>query len=437
MKINRSKYMIAVILTAIFAIMLAFNFMTPYIADDYGYRYSFADARLIESVMQIPKSMYMHSTYMNGRVISHGFEQFFLIFPKWVFNITNAAMFTLMCYVMYIICRKTRAHNALLLLAVFAAVWCFVPAFGQVFLWQVGSVNYLWAIVFSLLFALPYVKSCKNEDEFIKNNVLFGLFCVFAFIMGMYSEIASFVGIMCGAILVVLRKAFGKGRVSIKEILPIVFAAMGFLLLLMMPVEITAKVSGNLSVRVLVDNFVACTKLLDEHLRYVIIAWVCLTVLGVCKKAWRAVSLSASFVLLGLGANYMMIIGTYFAERTMFMTAIFLIMACAVLLGELLRGRSAPFAACVALALLVVFTFSFVYGGYDIMNCYGAFCEREEEIEHLKGKGESNLKLHIVHPKTKHSPFYGVVDINCLGTDTWPNVTMAWYYGVDSIIGIE
>ncbi len=435
---NKSKYAVLVFLILVFAVMLAFNCMTPYLADDYGYRYSFADATPIVSIKQIPLSMYHHSTYMNGRVISHGFEQLFMLMPKIVFNVVNSLVFVLCAYIVYRMIMPKGGHNLCLQVALVIALWLFTPAFGQVYLWQVGAVNYLWAMFFAMVFLYPYVTSYRNDAPFLKNNVLFYLFCPFAVVLGMYSEIASFIAIMIAIGLVFIGRVIYKQKAGFKSIVPIICAMAGFVMLLMMPVELSAKVSGELGIGVLIVNFVKCTMALGKFFALPIGVWVCLFVIRLyMKNGYKTLFLSLLLTIGALCATYVMIIGSYIPERSLFMTAILIIMASMVLLPDILKaGYSAAVSALGAL-MCVVFMFSFVNGAVDIYNCYNAFKEREEIITAEKAVGNVDLVVPLVHPKTVHSPFWGVVDLNCTDTQGWPNVAMSWYYGINSILGYE
>lgn len=435
--INKSKYALWGFLAAVFIVMFAFNCMTPYLADDYVYRYSFADASLIESVTQIPKSMYYHSTYMNGRVISHGFEQLFMIPPKIVFNAVNSLVFVFSMYILYAMCIKKGKHNLLLQAAIVMAIWLFTPAFGQVYLWQVGAVNYLWAMFFALAFLYPYVKSYRDDTPLIKNNVAFVLFCLFSVIMGMYSEISSFIAILIAVGMLLAGRLYGQ-KIKVKSIVPVVCAIIGFVLLLAMPVELEAKVSGELGIRVLIDNFGKCTEAFKEFFLIPLCVWACLFVLRLyAKKGYKTLFLSLIMAVGGICATYVMMIGSYIPERTLFMSAVLIVMASMVLVPELLKMGYNEAVLALGAVMCVVFVFSFVHGFYDIFTCHEAFCEREEQILEGKEAGEVDFVLPIVHPKTMHSPFWGVVDLNCQDTQGWPNLTMAWYYEVNSILGYE
>lgn len=435
--LNSSKYTVVGILVAIFIVMFVFNCMTPYLADDYVYIFSFVDAKPIEKVGQIVPSMIAHSHVMNGRVISHGFEQLFMITPKVVFNAVNAFVFAMCGYLVYRICMEKKKHNAAVCALIFAAMWYFVPSFGQVFLWQVGSVNYAWALLTALLFIYPYIDSYKNKTPFMKNTALFVLFNAFAFVVGMYSEVSSFVAIASAVCVTAISCIEERKMPQIKKVLPIVFAIAGFIVLLKMPVELTAKLSGNIDIGFLISNFALCTKNYVKFFGVPFVIWAAQVVLGVLNKKRQSntrLILSVIFVLLSLGANYVMIIGAYIAERSLFMAAIMIVAAVFTAANEPLEGKKAFIMPTLAVLLCVVTSVSFVFGAYDIYRCGRDFYEREEYILDAKAQGVTDIEAEVIYPNTRHCAFWGITDLAKTNYD-YPNPAVSLYYGINSIIG--
>ena len=89
-KLNTSRTVIIVILTAIFLLLLYCNYLTPLQGDDYLYRNSFADGSRITSVADILTSLRAHRITTNGRLIPHFFVQLFLLIPLPFFKVLNA-----------------------------------------------------------------------------------------------------------------------------------------------------------------------------------------------------------------------------------------------------------------------------------------------------------------------------------------------------------
>ena len=90
---NRSRGASVLTCGGIFCLMLVLNVLTPYICDDFTYRINFLTKEPLGSLWEIFPSMYAHSYKMNGRLISHGLAQVFMLLPPIVFDAVNAAVF--------------------------------------------------------------------------------------------------------------------------------------------------------------------------------------------------------------------------------------------------------------------------------------------------------------------------------------------------------
>ena len=113
---NRSKKTLWALAAVIFLFALALNFLTPYVADDYVYRLGFHTKKELTGVLDVAKSMYVHSYRMNGRVVSHFFGQLFMLWPKAIFNIVNSAVITALLFLMSYLasgCRRPTAFTVL------------------------------------------------------------------------------------------------------------------------------------------------------------------------------------------------------------------------------------------------------------------------------------------------------------------------------------
>ena len=128
---NRSRSAVLLSWGGIFALMLALNILTPYICDDYTYRLNFATGEPLRSFGEIFESMYAHSFSMNGRLISHGLAQVFMLLSPGVFDVVNTAVFVGTLWLMHRLCGS---KSPLLLACSFCLLWLLMPVFGQVVL---------------------------------------------------------------------------------------------------------------------------------------------------------------------------------------------------------------------------------------------------------------------------------------------------------------
>lgn len=436
---KRARTLFAAVLEGIFLFMLLLNTLTPYVADDYVYRLSFYGDKLpITHFTDLFPSLYQHSLSMNGRVISHFFEQFFMLFPKVVFNICNSFVFAALVYLLYRIINQgsRKKGRCLLLIGIFAALWQYLPVFGQVALWQVGSINYLWGLLGAVLFLTPYF--CYYAD---RPSLTHGwqrvLFCIMAVPFGMYIEVASFIGILLAVLLLLFGRAVRGTSLRTWLWAPVGCAAVGYVLLMLMPAQIAAKQSV-LSLTVLMGHFATATAMLRTHALPLLVLWAVFAVLAYYAHISRErMVLSALMVLGALAANYMLIAAKYYPDRCASMTVMLLILAVGLLIVPLIDTSYAPIAVSYGALLAVLCAFSMFAGAQDILLCRMAVSAREQTVAECLESGERDIKLKLIYPETAYSAFYGVVDLNTETTETWPNRQMAEYYGVDTILGEE
>lgn len=436
-KFNRDRRVLWVLLgvTVLFYLML--NLLTPYIADDYIYMYSFYDRSRIQSLCDVLISMYYHCFKMNGRVVSHTLAQIFLIFPAWVFDCANAVMLTGLFWGMYRLANGGERTNLLLFLGMGAAFWLYLPAFGQVMLWEIGAVNYAWALVFGLMYLTPFVRCFVDGTEPFPKLWQKILGAVGGLLFGMYTEITSFIGIFIAGLLLVgvwLNKRKQKKCGSMHGLLGLwLTSCVGYVILLKMPVELDAKI-GGLSLSFLLQNIVTVTQLMESYQLPLLLIWVCVFLFGLALEVEpKRLILSLIFFVGGVAANYMLIVADYIPERCFCTSTMLFILAAGVMIPVLLKTKSVGARVgglCLSGALAGMCLLSLVSGVYDIAQTYLQFSQREEQIIAARDAGEEEVTVDLVVPATKYSAFWGTKYLDTADNDTWPNRNMAYYYGI-------
>ena len=110
------------IFCAVFLAMLLMSSLTPMLADDYSYSFSYAVCgKRIQNLQDIIQSLAAHREKMNGRMFSHGLAMLFLILPKPVFNFFNAtnAVFMLFFIAKYYEDESKKKNLCLLIATIF------------------------------------------------------------------------------------------------------------------------------------------------------------------------------------------------------------------------------------------------------------------------------------------------------------------------------
>lgn len=412
-------------------LMLALNRLTPYICDDFTYNLNFLTKEPLGSIFEIIPSMYAHSYKMNGRLISHGLAQVFMLLSPGIFDVVNTAVFVGTLALMHRLCGS---ESALLLAGSFCLLWLIMPVFGQVVLWQVGAINYFWSLTALLLFIAPELLRFLEGREVLTKTWHRAAFCVFAFLFGWYNEIASFVGICMVPCLMVLGLWLNKDKFKLHRLLPVLFAVLGYAVMLSMPAQAANK-SGGLTWELITERFDSCETMLTDRCGPLLLLLVLLNSLvplaRIPRKKWICADLLA---LAGVCANFMPIAASYYPERCMCTTVLLLIMAVVMLTAELMKAKGFPvIAACTAVLILLTIPQG-LRGCRDIVSCHRQNVQREQTIAAALEAGEGDVTANVVVPQTPWSGYWGLRDL-VDDPETWPNHSMAVYYGLDSLIG--
>ena len=241
---KKENRLLAGMMLCAFAVMFVFSTFTPLMADDYDYSFSMSSGGRVESLYDLLHSMSIHRESINGRYFSHVFAMFFLWVPKLAFNLANAFMAAAL---VLLISRYLRLVNPVSYLF-FTAIWCmllfcFIPVFGQIFLWLDGSCNYFWGVVFNLLFLYPFCSFWFGQKT--STNLFLLLFLLAeAFLAGAYSETIS-LATLCAAFLILSFQLIRKNRPPLFLILSFLSGIGGYAFLFFAPGTLDHR--GNLS----------------------------------------------------------------------------------------------------------------------------------------------------------------------------------------------
>lgn len=428
---NRSRRFTWALSGGLFALMLVLNILTPYICDDFTYRLNFLTREPLGSLLEIPQSMYAHSYKMNGRLISHGLAQVFMLLPPLVFDLCNAAVFTATVYLVHRLCAG--APSGVLLAAIFCLLWTLMPVFGQVVLWQVGALNYFWSLSALVLFIAPGLLRLLEDRELLRKKWHWAIWSLYGFFFGWYSEIASFVGICMAACLVVLDVWMNRRKLELFRFLPVVTAVLGYLVMLSMPAQMANKQGAELTLELLSQRFSVCNEMLTEYLLPLLIPFLIGFVGGILLRLpAKTLAVSALFALAGVCANYMPLAASYYPERCLCVPVLMLLMADLFVLTRLGQGKAFRY-FCLACALIALLTIpDGLRGCRDIVSCYRQHAQREQTIAAALEAGEKDVTANTVIPQTIWSGYWGIRDLTD-DPETWPNHAMARYYGLDSL----
>ena len=94
----------------------------------------------------------------------------------------NAFLFVLLILSIYHLTSHKKACSLLLFFAIPTLLWLYMPAYGQIFLWMDGSINYMWSYLFALIFLSVYIALLRG-NSLSKQTWKLILFCVFTFLL--------------------------------------------------------------------------------------------------------------------------------------------------------------------------------------------------------------------------------------------------------------
>ncbi len=428
----RWAYITALVL---FAIMLVANILTPMASDDFSYCFSFAEGgERIDSLDDIIPSLIAHGEYMNGRYIAHYFTHLFLLLPGWVFDILNSVVFVALAVIIYKIATYKKERNNLLLAFLFGMMWLCQSDFGQVNLWLDGACNYLWAVFFGVLFIAPYLMYLLYGEELRLPWLL--PFLLVSFLSGNFMENISPAFILVGG-LCLLASTFILGRkIRYEQILGILFSGAGFVLMMAAPGEWINKVTDGEASTLLNTVFVAIGVLLTLALP--ITLSLLLLIKRIKNETWRSPTVLAALILIigALASNFVLVIAAYYPLRcSVGCTAMILFALVFLLSGVELKLPRVGKVLCIL--LLVSISLSVAVGMVDITRTFILARENEKIILDARERGEREVRIRNITPFTKYSALCFLKYIDTERPDSWPNTSMAKYYGMDLIYGYE
>ncbi len=431
---NRGKEAELILMIIVFSAVFLMTCLTPMLADDFSYSFSYADNRRIENIGDIIRSLCAHRQTMNGRIFSHGLTMLFLLLPKMVFNFANAVNAVLLLFLFHKYLENNEpGRTFILVLSSALLIWAFMPVFGQVFLWLDGSLNYSWALTIVMAFLYPFYCAFVGKTTAISGKSWFRiLYILFAFMAGGYSENASCAAIfaaMCFAVPV-----FKMKKLPSYLIIAWISACLGFIFLMTAPAEIGRAAQTDLLGIAKNVQRVFEAPWQELSLLYFLFAAL-LAAAMVCRADRKTVMAAVIFFLSSLASVLVFVFAVYFPWRSLCASEIFLTVSCVLLLrGIWSRGIEYP-APVLAAILTVNFVFSFVLGLGDIAVMYMESRQRIETIKEGIAKGLDPIEIHQYSSNTKYAACYLLPDVYDDST-LWPNYDIAAYYGAPAIVGI-
>lgn len=407
--------------------MYILNHYTTLIVDDYVYSFSRVTGKRITNIFSILQSEYNHYFTWGGRVIVHTLAQIFLMLDKMVFDIANTFVYLAMVIVIYFHAVGNFKIYPFLLLLINLLLFLCMPVFGQVFLWVVGSCNYLWGPLLVLLYLIPYRMQYSKDIPLIENNILCVLFGLFGIIAGCTNENMSVTLVVLIVIFMYLYWAKHK-KIYLWCVCGLIGSLIGAMALILAPGNfVRLNISGK-EVNI-INNFFNITRMFFLS-NYLLLPDCILLILFILNKKMDYKLLSVYVIGLFI-SMYAMLGSPVYANRAKIGSLLFIIIACCYLYTKLnfddLKVRK-------IVAVLTIAIISILFSEYKLaLNDIKAYKFRNDaKVEYIlseKAKGNLDVVVDPNYPKTKYAAPYGLEDLPTVRKST----SFAKYYGVNTV----
>ncbi|MCL2784453.1 MAG: DUF6056 family protein [Propionibacteriaceae bacterium] len=349
------RYFLALVSVLLFVFLIQ-NFLTPYLADDFGHLYAAKNADFLD------RMWYLY-THNGGRALTSSYaDGIFFKLPKLLFNFINTGVFTGFVWMIYRISRGEKRYSIPLLIFITVIMWTFTLSFGQVFLWPLGSMVYLWCIAGLLFFILPYYLSFSDAWTF-KNKVIG---CIAMVPLGIFAGFAGEAATMGGLFIVgalILPGLIKTKRIDLWKLVGILVAIASYLVVLLAPGNSAREgIAGqdDSLLSSLSYRFWGISNYVMDELKYFFLIYFLLIALHIyCSQGSpKRVILSIAFFIAGVVAIFAMLatLPYFYAGRAFLGGTVFLFIAAAISFSDI-WSKGIPIAKALSLVIVLVLSF--------------------------------------------------------------------------------
>ena len=435
----------------VFFLVFLLNQKTVYTADDYMYHFFWERStpseftREMDGIGDLPLSLKNHYEGFNGRVISHAFVMFFMMFDKTLFDFCNSLMYLALGFLLLLYvegdCRKWKPGH---LAAVYMTMWAFLPAAGQSVFWLAGACNYLWTMVFILVFFLPYHRYMERPEA-EKHPLLKALVMLPLGAAAGCSNENTGGAVVLLAVLFVLFWLWKREKVPFWSVTGILSAGLGVLFLVTAPSSQERMGSEAMKLSVYLKRIREIAGFSFHHLLWPLMILGFLTFCLIrCRRrdarAWaEPLTVPFLYCLSGAASVAVLIASPVILGKSWILAVCFVMIAAGMIYKELaedgyLRAGMVKALLCLLAAYTLV---SYVGAWRDIGRTHEEVQQQIQMIEEQKRQGITDVEVYLLTPSKN---LYNAVENTpnvAPEKDGWFNRWMAYYYGVDSITGLE
>lgn len=368
----------------------AYNYLTPYLSDDYAYLF---EVKKATSLWDLIKQQYGEYLSNSGRVIGQFNVRLSLSVNKQVFNVVNSGMFLALILLIYYNIRRKKKYDIFVLLLIITFLWKFTVDFGQTMLWICGACNYLWGSVIILGYFTLYRYFLEHTWKIKHQAGIALLMFLLGIAAGWCNENTS-----GGGFLLILMYGLNFWWQNRKEkrraIYPFMISGIAGMCCGLLGMVMAPGVRKR-SITMSEDNYEGFVGLVSRAYKITItiknlffvllvILIIVLVLLGLQKKIrdWKSIRTNDSILFLAAFAAtaYALILAPTPANRAFFGAGVFLMTACIQGIADVKGGDIAVMTARYSLLSILCLWLFFTYVE-NIVNLARIYREENERIE--------------------------------------------------------
>lgn len=444
------KTIFYLILVVSFAMIYAYNLLTPYLSDDYAY---LIEVRKAASLWDLVKQQYGEYLSNSGRVIGQFNVRLSLFGSKQIFNVVNSGMFLALLLLIYQNVRRKKKHDIFVLLLTLTFLWKFTVDFGQTMLWICGSCNYLWGSVIILAFFTLYRHFLEREKPATHQWILAIFLFIFGIAAGWCNENTSGGGLLL-VLMYSLNFWWAKRKENRKGIYPFMIAGVAGMclgILGMIAAPGVRKRSATMSedqytglVGLLSRTYKTTVSIRELFFALLVIMMILFVFLAVQKKlkTWKEIRTNDSvlFFVAFVATAYVLAFIPTPQNRAFFGAGVFLMTACIQGIVDVRQDETVISAARYSLVGILCLWLFFTYVE-NLVNLARIYREENERVELIRAdKADPEGDGIVVIPRYREAfrtPFSNAHDSDLTeDKDYWINLFYEIYYDVGNITAI-
>ena len=440
-KLNTKKLFMGLVIST-FLIMLILNNLTPLLADDYVYLYK------TKNWFTILADEYNQYVTWTGRSVVHVIARIFLLLPKGIFNVFNALAYTIVTYLVYRLTlqKQDEKYNSFRFIIIQVLFWLFTPAFGEVFLWETGSANYLWGSLIILSFLYVYHREIIEEHVFTKTKLMIFLMFALGILAGWCNENTS-----GGALLIILGylgwQFYTKRKLSLWMFTGVAGNAIGLALMALAPgnkIRATYFARSTWSLpRKLMTGIITIFEQMKEHLSLFLLILILLLVLyAYISQDKKRAYLSVVYFVSGMATMLVLAISPAALDygRSYYGAVLFLIIAFSMSLPNYkVNIRFSPIYSVLYVILACTFLMNVMVGVSDVILSNLDLTKQYSYLVEQEKKGNLNPVFPdmLFSNTTKYSASNGRSSPIGGNPADKINRSVAKYYGLESVRSVS